>query len=149
MDNIINVDSDTPCPAVDREHDIIVKAMAGLHAAVLEHRSSDVIRPLIDLVVRFCAEHFAHEEGLMRECEYAHIESHSSAHHFLMEQILDLRKRCLRHELPSPVDVMRLLRGLSEHCDIWDRQAVHSIQERIRDRRRNERADLALAALAS
>jgi hypothetical protein len=44
---------------------------------------------------------------------------------------------------------MRLLRGLSEHCDIWDRQAVHAIQESIRDRRRNERAELALAALAS
>jgi hemerythrin-like metal-binding protein len=150
MDNTTSpVSCDTPCPAVDREHDIIVKAMAGLYAAVLEHRSSDVIGPLIDLVVRFCTEHFSHEEGLMRECGYAHADSHASAHQFLMGQILDLKKRCLRDELPSAVDVMRLLRGLSEHCDIWDRQAVHAIQESIRDRRRNERAELALAALAS
>jgi len=149
MDNTINVGCDTPCPGVDREHDIIVKAMAGLHAAVLEKRSSDVIEPLIDLVVRFCTEHFAHEEGLMRECEYAHVEAHASAHGFLMEQILDLKQRCSSGQIPSPVDVMRILRGLSEHTDIWDRQAVYAIQETIRSRNQDEHAHSAFVALAS
>jgi len=148
MDNTTNVGCDTPCPAVDREHDIIVKAMAGLHAAVMEKRSSDVIGPLIDLVARFCTEHFAHEEGLMRECRYEHVESHASAHQFLMEQILELKQRCLQ-ELPTPVDVMRLLRGLSEHTDIWDRQAVYTIRESIRGRSEDEHAHNAFAALAS
>jgi len=149
MGNTINVGCDTPCPAVDREHDIIVKAMAGLHTAVLEHRSSDVIGPLIDLVIRFCTEHFTHEEGLMRECEYAHVEAHASAHRFLMKQILELKERCLSDELPSPVDVMRLLRGLSEHTDIWDRQAVYAIQENIRGRNQDEHVHPAFIALAS
>lgn len=131
MRNTTTVSREHPCPAIDREHDIIMKAMAGLHNAVMENRSADVIAPLIELLGRFCTEHFANEEALLRQYEYAHVGAHAAAHEFLLRRVLALKECCVRGELPAVTSVMDLLRCLAEHTDIWDREAVHVIQQGI------------------
>jgi hemerythrin-like metal-binding protein len=122
------------CPAVDREHDIIVKTMAGLHNAVLEGRGGAVIAPLLDLLARFCAEHFSNEEGLMRDYAYPDVEKHAAAHDRFLRRILQLQG--LAHEAVTPtiVETMELLTMLAEHTDRYDREAVYCIQEGIRQR---------------
>ncbi len=123
------LDSARECPGVDREHDVIVKAMAGLHNAILEGRGAQVIVPLVDLLARFCAEHFEHEEAMMRDCEYAGLDVHAAAHDNLLRAVTDLQRRSREDVLPTIVDTMELLGRLSAHTNEYDRVAVLSIQD--------------------
>ncbi len=125
----LRFDSARECPAVDREHDIIVKAMAGLHNAILEGRGAQVIVPLVDLLARFCAEHFEHEEAMMRDCEYAGLDAHAAAHSSLLRTVRELQRRSREDVLPTIVDTMALLGRLSAHTNDYDRVAVLSIQD--------------------
>jgi hemerythrin-like metal-binding protein len=115
-------------PAIDREHDLIVKAMAGLHNAVLQGRGAAVIVPLVDLLARFCAEHFANEESAMRDCDYAGVNAHAAAHEDLLRTLIELQARSNDDALPTIVDAMDLLGRLSLHTDRYDREAHRSIK---------------------
>jgi hemerythrin-like metal-binding protein len=114
--------------AIDREHDIIVKAMAGLHNAVLEGRGPEVIVPLLELLARFCAEHFANEEAVMRDCEYPGVNAHAAAHEDMLRTLMELQRRSREDALPTIVDTMDLLGRLSVHTDRYDREAERCIQ---------------------
>ncbi len=118
-----------PCPGVDREHDLIVQTTVGLHNAVLEGRSAAVIGPLLELLARFCAQHFVHEEKIMATWDYARLEAHAAAHEELLRTVLDLRLRS-KQVIPTTIDTFRLLRRLSEHTDHHDRAASIEIQKR-------------------
>ena len=119
------------CPAVDREHEVIVRAMAGLHNAILEGRGAQVIIPLVDLLARFCAEHFEHEEAMMRDCGYAGLDAHAAAHSNLLRTLGAIQQRSREEVLPTIVDTMDLLRRLSAHTKDYDRVAVFSIQDSL------------------
>ena len=120
---------------IDREHDIIVKAMAGLHNAVLDGRGAEVIVPLINLLAQFCAEHFANEEGVMRDCGYEGADAHAAAHEALLRRIIELQARSKDDTLPTIVDTMELLGRLSLHTDRFDREAECSIRETAKRRK--------------
>jgi hemerythrin-like metal-binding protein len=127
--------------AIDREHDIIVKAMAGLHNAVLEGRGAAVIVPLVDLLARFCAEHFANEEGAMRDCDYTGVNAHAAAHEDLLRTLIELQGRSREDVLPTIVDTMDLLGRLSVHTDRYDREAHRTIQAAANQREARRREE--------
>jgi hemerythrin len=124
--------SSCECSGIDREHDIIVKTMAGLHNAVLEGRGGEVIVPLLNLLAQFCAEHFANEEAVMRNYEYAGADTHAAAHETLLRRIMELQARSKEETLPTIVDTMDLLGRLSVHTDRFDREAERCIREAAR-----------------
>jgi len=114
--------------ALDREHDIIVKAMNGLHNAVLEGKGPQVIVPLVNLLARFCAEHFANEEGVMRDLGYEGVEAHAAAHERILRGIIELQSRSAGDTLPTIVDTMDLLGSLAHHTETFDRAADRAIR---------------------
>lgn len=120
-------DRSVNCPGVDREHDIIFRMMAGLQHAVSQGRSAEVIGPLVDLLTRFCVEHFQSEESLMRECGYRETERHAEAHRELFAVLVTLQEK-LRDGLSITDQTMELLTRLAEHTDRWDRAASVAIQ---------------------
>jgi len=128
-DSPIREESTHGSASLDREHDIIAKAMTGLHNAVLEGRGPDVIVPLVNLLARFCAEHFANEEGVMRDCGYSGAEAHAAAHERLLRTIMELQSRSAEDSLPTIVDTMDLLGALSHHVDTFDYEAHRAIRE--------------------
>jgi len=115
-------------PALDREHDILVKALAGLHNAVLEGRGPQVITPLLRLLAQFCAEHFANEEAVMRACEYPGVEAHAAAHEGMLRTVMELQRRSAEEVVPTIVDTMDLLKLLTLHTERFDAEAHRAIQ---------------------
>ena len=119
------------CPAVDREHDLIAKTISGLHNAVIEGRGGEVIVPLLDLLARFCAEHFAGEEAAMKMYGYSGLAAHAAAHERMLRRLLLLREYAKDDTLPTIVDTLELLGWMAEHTDRYDRMASLSIQEAL------------------
>ena len=132
MENLSSVMETTgKCPAVDREHDLITKTITGLHNAVIDGRGREVIVPLLDLLARFCAEHFAGEEAAMKACGYPGLAAHAAAHERLLRRLLILREYAKDDAAPTIVDTMELLGWMAEHTDRYDRMASLSIQEAV------------------
>jgi hemerythrin len=111
------------CDSSGGGRDILLTAMDRVHDAVLDRRGADVIAPLLDDLARFCAEHFATEERVLRRYGYRHVDARSATHARLLKRIPDLQKRIRSGERKS-AGIMNLLHSLSEQAGYPERSAA-------------------------
>lgn len=76
--------------SVDFEHEQMVKLINEIYDEMKTRRDADSIEQFLGDVHFAISAHFALEEKLMREAEYAEYEAHKEDHEELLEQIRDL-----------------------------------------------------------
>lgn len=67
-------------PEVDAQHQRLFALAASVHEAMAAGRLGDIQAHALELLSRYCAEHFADEERLMRESGYPRYAEHKRQH---------------------------------------------------------------------
>jgi len=118
-------------PLIDDQH----KRLLALAEAVVdplfnstEHRpGADELQALID----YAQEHFAMEEGLMREAGYLDLAMHANQHASLLTELRIYCSRVRHGQNTNPVGLVAFLwNWLVLHLDAADRQLVAWLQAR-------------------
>lgn len=76
--------------AIDREHTILLGMFNTVKQAIISGEKNDFILYVFRQLIDYATEHVAHEEALMEESGYPHVEAHKRAHLGLKEEILNL-----------------------------------------------------------
>ncbi len=76
--------------AIDREHTILLGMFNTVKQAIINDEKTDFIQYVFRQLISYAADHVAHEEALMVESGYPHVEAHKKAHLGLKEEILKL-----------------------------------------------------------
>lgn len=103
--------------------DILLTAMDRVRDAVRDHQSADIIAPLLASLARFCAEHFAVEERVLRRYGYTQVDARLAMHARLLERIPDLQDR-IRSGGEETAGILNLLHSLWEHAGYQQRSAA-------------------------
>jgi hemerythrin len=78
-------------PSLDAQHKQIVGIINDLFDAMEKKSSQQVIKPILDSLVKYTFEHFKHEEEAMAAAEYPDLSEHKALHDKIRQKTLDLR----------------------------------------------------------
>jgi methyl-accepting chemotaxis protein/hemerythrin len=78
---------------MDKEHQRLIDIINNLYAAMRAGRSKDAIGTILDELVDYTRTHFAHEEKLMREANYAGFDGQKQAHEALITQVAEVQQK--------------------------------------------------------
>ncbi|MDH5192006.1 MAG: bacteriohemerythrin [Gammaproteobacteria bacterium] len=81
---------ETGIPDVDVEHEALIGLINSLYDSMNSDRSKDSILQFLGDIHTKTAAHFALEEKIMREEEYAHYGEHKNEHEQLLDDINDI-----------------------------------------------------------
>jgi hemerythrin len=93
--------------SVDNQHKQILEIVNDLHMAMEEGNDHEVVKSLLDRMLRYTHTHFEFEERLMQECGYPDIESHKGLHDVLRRKTTGLRAHT---NLVMEQDLLRFLK---------------------------------------
>jgi len=79
--------------SVDFEHEQLIDFINGIHQAIKENRSKEIIADLLAELYAGISSHFAHEEQVMREKKYGEYSEHKADHERLLDEIRDIMDR--------------------------------------------------------
>lgn len=74
-------------PAMDDEHQVLIKKMNALHAAHAAKLDRHQIESLLRDFAKYTTKHFADEEAFMAKIGYPNLESHKQIHRRLLTQV--------------------------------------------------------------
>ncbi len=76
---------------MDKEHQRLIDIINNLYTAMRSGRSKDAIGTILDELVEYTRTHFAHEERLMKESNYAGFDEQKRAHEALIAQVVEIQ----------------------------------------------------------
>ncbi len=76
---------------MDSEHQRLIDIINNLYTAMRSGRSKDAIGSILDELVEYTKTHFAHEERLMKESNYAGFDEQKRAHEALISQVIEIQ----------------------------------------------------------
>jgi hemerythrin len=79
--------------SIDDQHQELVGLLNRLFVAVSTQESDEAIVKSLDALMSFTATHFALEEQLMQQANYADLEAHKKEHRKLLDQLNLLRQK--------------------------------------------------------
>lgn len=107
----------------DKEHMKLVDLVNRMHEAMMTGEGKDVIMGVLQDLITYTAEHFKHEEKLMREHNYPGYNVHKQQHETLVQRVLELQKQYKDGTLMLSVEVFNFLRDwLEKHILGSDRK---------------------------
>lgn len=116
---------------MDDNHRELFEILNGIQFSVRNSPSGEAGAPSIDRLILHTAEHFAREEGQMRQYRYDQYASHKAEHERLMLEIQALRTRLEQGSVQLTGPVFRLLKDwLLLHMENADRRLaafIHSM----------------------
>jgi hemerythrin len=137
MDSARTIKALTECgattSALKAEHYAIEDALQTLDAALLAGARPESLAQIMDIVVDFCAAHFASEEDEFSKHGYAGAAGHKRAHDKLLKRFRAAREAVSNGEgkgtLNAALDAAELLNAFHDHVSRFDRAAVaHLLQ---------------------
>lgn len=94
-------------PALDGEHQQIIKLIDELYASIATSRENVKTKEVLERLIQYTFTHFKHEEDAMRVCGYPSFGAHKAIHDNMRQQTLDLREKT---GLVSGKDLLRFLK---------------------------------------
>ena len=79
-------------PALDAEHQQIVKFVDELYASIAAGREDAKTKDILDRLIQYTFTHFEHEEQAMRECGYPNFDAHKAIHEQMRQRVAELRR---------------------------------------------------------
>ena len=102
--------------SIDNQHKKLVELLNEAHDALIENKDKDAISLIFNGLVDYTKEHFAYEEKIFNEYNYAENENHTSQHNKLAEKVLNLQKRLNSGEHIDLLEIFAfLLDWLQDH----------------------------------
>lgn len=112
-------------PVVDRQHQHLFSLVNDLHHGIVSGHGRDKMGPILKELARYTVEHFATEEGFMREKGYPNLVRHKAKHDDLKGQVVDLIGKFDSGELSLPSTLSKFLADwVSHHIKEEDKELV-------------------------
>jgi len=110
-------------PKIDAQHRSLVDAFNALHQAMKQGKGKEEVGKTLAFLANYTVEHFAMEEGLMRQYAYPAITKHQTLHQDLVAKVGDLVNKVQAGQAMVTLQVMDFLEGwLVEHIQGEDSQ---------------------------
>jgi hemerythrin-like metal-binding protein len=120
---------------LDSEHSALFEALAGLRRAV-EGGDLDKARSLLRRMVRHVAEHFTHEERLMRKAHYSGYRWHKQQHDHAASEFARLSRGARQRGGPDYAGLLEFLDSwLPDHIRVHDRMMTAALTNHARSGR--------------
>ena len=118
-------------PSLDAQHQRLLSILNAMNDAVVKGKEETVVRAILDDLVNYAAEHFHHEEKLMRLADYSGREEHKAEHKRLLSQLQLLREDVSRGATKLSPAIMGLLGDwLRHHLESSDRSYIETLLEK-------------------
>jgi hemerythrin-like metal-binding protein len=116
--------------AIDREHQQLLSYLNELAAAMSAGKGRAMLGDLLDKLVAYTQEHFAHEELLMAARKYPESATHKSQHVELTKTVLDFARKFKGGQPVNAPEVMNFLKDwLRSHIGGSDRRLGQWLQK--------------------
>ena len=117
--------------SLDAQHQRLLGMLNALNEAVVAQKEAGVVKAILDDFVNYAAEHFHHEEKLMRLADYAGREEHKAEHKRLLGQLQLLREDVGRGATQLSPAIMGLLGDwLRHHLESSDQSYKETLLEK-------------------
>ncbi len=117
-------------PEIDREHKRLFEVAGLLHTAMLAGKGKESERAALSELIRYTAEHFRHEEAVMRRYNYADLAAHHAKHEAFTKTVLEFQAKYESGAACLSVHMLQFVRTwLVEHIGSEDVKIAASIPE--------------------
>jgi hemerythrin-like metal-binding protein len=107
--------------SIDKQHQNLFAIGRELFAAMGAGKGNSVLASILDRLVQYTAEHFAHEESLMRQHGYPDFNTHKAAHDALVKKVVAFQTDFKAGRVAMAVQVLQFLKDwLSKHIQSSD-----------------------------
>jgi hemerythrin len=79
-------------PLLDGQHQQMIGVINELYEAMEKKSAEEVIKPILDRLVKYTFNHFKHEEEAMAAVEYPDLIEHKALHDKIRQKTLDLQE---------------------------------------------------------
>ncbi len=79
--------------SIDLQHQKLVEILNELHEAMLTEKTELIMGDTLNKMVTYTQEHFAFEEGLLRQAKYPELDTHKKAHEAFVAKATALSSR--------------------------------------------------------
>jgi hemerythrin len=115
---------------IDNQHQELVNILNRLFVAVSMREGSKIVGGILTALKGYTKTHFALEERLMQQANYADLEAHKEEHKKLIEQLDELILKHLLEEKPIYFEMLRFLKNwLKEHIKGVDTKYSMALQQ--------------------
>lgn len=115
---------------IDNQHQELVSILNRLFVAVSMREGSEIVGDILTALKNYTKTHFALEERLMQQANYADLEAHKEEHKKLIEQLDALIQKHLLEEKPIYFEMLRFLKNwLKEHIRGVDTKYSLALQQ--------------------
>lgn len=115
---------------IDNQHQELVSILNRLFVAVSMREGSEIVGDILTALKNYTKTHFALEERLMQQANYADLEAHKAEHRKLIEQLDALIQKHLLEEKPIYFEMLRFLKNwLKEHIRGVDTKYSLALQQ--------------------
>jgi hemerythrin len=115
-------------PEIDREHKRLFELADRLHTAMLAGNGNESERAALSELIQYTAEHFSHEEALMRRYHYADLTAHHAKHEAFTKAVLEFQTKHEAGAACLSVHMLQFVRTwLVEHIGREDVKVAASI----------------------
>ncbi len=119
-------DSGATVAALEAEHEAIDSILNTLNKAMRAGADTAIIVRILDIVVDYCASHFAREEKFLREHGARNVDAHAAIHRTMGEQLLAIRARLNAGCPTAALDLVDQLDTMRAHIKLGDEPAYES-----------------------
>lgn len=116
-------------PSIDREHRLMMNLVNELSEAVAHGCTYEQAHLKMEKVLDFAAEHFAHEENLMRRHGFPGLEQHASEHEKLLREATILMEMYDPGHTDRAVLVTAFLTDCAENHILHEDRAISQFLE--------------------
>lgn len=108
----------------DEEHKVLVGMVNELFDAVQAGHGREVLGGIVDRLIAYTANHFAHEERFMTLHKYPDLAAHKAEHEALVKQVLDVQAKYHSGATATlSIDVLNFLKNwLVKHIQGTDKK---------------------------
>lgn len=121
----------TGIPSIDRQHRTLVDVLNELHDGILAGRGQATLTETFARLMQYTEDHFAYEEGLLRDAGYGELEAHIAFHRGLSARVVELKREFEGGNAGISLELLEFLRDwLRQHIVGTDKRYAPWLQAR-------------------
>ena len=106
--------------SIDAQHQSLFAIAAELHSAMVTGQGKAASGKILDRLIQYTVSHFAHEERLMRLCDYPGMTAHKMQHDALTGKVRKFQSEFQAGRAAITVDMLQFLKSWLENIS-WVR----------------------------
>ncbi len=107
----------------DKHHQRLVLMINELHEAMVTRKTGDVLRKIVDELIKYTATHFAAEEKYFDQFNYPNALAHKKEHRDFVEKVIDVNRGLNENRVMLSMEIMNFLKDwLINHINGTDKK---------------------------